>query len=130
MERSGRMPKMLPESEEEGGDTDNVESAPQEQSRYLSKMKLGQLCESVAMNKHEQAFRPLGKFVGVANTLDLSFEGMKAVQEKVQEIYTHYMKEFPVAPSLSMSLPNTVVAAGVYTRLHQAVSGRMAVIQW
>ena len=98
-----------------GGDTDNVESAPQQQSRYLCKTKLGQLCESVATNKHEQAFRSLGKFVGVANTLDLSFEGMKAVQEKVPEIYTVYMKEFPVAPSLSMSLPNAVVAAGVYT---------------
>ena len=115
MERSGRMPTTLPVSDKEGVVPENVESAPQEQSRYLSKMKLGQLCESVVMNKHEQAIRSLGKYVGVSNTLDLSFKGMKAVQEKVQEIYTLYIKEFPMAPSLGMSLPNAVVAAGVYT---------------
>ena len=48
----------------------------------------------------------MGKYVCVANTLDLSFDGMNGVQEKVHE-----------APILGMSLHNSIMAASLIVRV-------------
>ena len=95
-------------------------------SRYMSKEKLHSLLSAVAKNKHESAFTSLAKATPVSGTqgnqdLNMSFESMRAVREKVEAVWRMYYQEFPQesAPQQGNDLPDATVQvpqdqAGVY----------------
>ena len=97
MTETGHMPKTLPDDSDEDPDTPGkgVCSSPHDPSRFASKEKLTKLCTMVAKGRHDYAFTQLGKTQGHAETLDLAHESMRTVKNKIQEIWTDYIAEFP-----------------------------------
>ena len=123
MTKTGHMKQTMPNDSDEDPDTPSkgLCSSSGDLSRFASKEKLVKLCNMLAKGKHDWAFAQLGKWQGHAGAFDLSAQPMRTLKEKVQEIWTDYIVEFP--PD---HLPTDVPSASVDT---QAVSSGQNVTQ-
>ena len=89
---------------EEDGDEDQTQEGHEGdmRSRYVSMEKLSSLMDAVAKNKHEAAFTALAKGTPMnghtAQELNMSFDSMRVIHDKVQVAFQTYQQEFPPKP--------------------------------
>lgn len=130
MTEHGRIQGCTSRLDEEGDAEEEMEQQEEEvapNTRFVSKTALVDLLTAVAGNKHEQAFVSLAKDQGNAATLDLSKDGMKTIQGKVQLIMQEYNRDFPPKPTTTEATPVTIpdsadaVSSGFKVRLTASI---------